>query len=321
MPLGLSARNMLESAMRQTILVVAAVLITTPVFAGLEQAASLAGSAFQSSLSFKPARFKTADMNDEDTLIALLGDNDASVRAGAARSLKGYALTSYKTENALLERAKDQREQESVRREAIKSLSFAAQHWNTRDALLELAKSDRETTALRAITLKSLYVMAGDSTVKETFFDILGGWSTSNPTLRAAALWAMMGAAGGDYDTKSKLLETANSPTENVVLRIEAIRSMYLGMGDWNLRDAVLRLAQDERQTLELRKFSILVLNAINQDWTVKEYLQKEASEERNGALRATAIQAMQVGPDMQIVRLFHLSFYAGRFVDPLEDQ
>src|SRR5689334_12280152 len=54
---------------------------------------------------------------DEDSLLALLSDQDAGVRAQAARSLKPYAAASARTRQALLGVLEDQWQPEGVRRE------------------------------------------------------------------------------------------------------------------------------------------------------------------------------------------------------------
>jgi hypothetical protein len=333
MKLGLSARfcydrrrrPLKEELVRQAIILLTLLAVAVPSHAGLEQAVSAVSAAFEAafqapSATLVPAFKRVKALNDdEDSLISLLSDRDASVRRTAAVSLKNYALQSWKTENALLERAKDSRELESVRREAVKSLAWAAQHWSTRDALLSLIREDHETTTLRAIALKSLYVVSNDDMANRTLIDALG--SDQPLELREAALWALAGAATSNFDTKDKLRSIAVDGGETVAVRLEALKSLYAALGDWNLRDAVLRLAQDFGTAQAVRETSILALTAINQDWTVKDYLQRESQEERNSVLRTAAIRALANGPDLELVRYFHLSYYLGRFIDPLEDQ
>lgn len=298
-------------------------VLSSPASAGLEQAVSAVSRAFEAAaqapaMTLVPAFKHLRAFNDEDALIALLSDNDASVRATACKSLKNYALNSWRSENALLERAQDGRELESVRREAVKSLAWAAQHWTTRDSLVRLAGDSHETLTLRAIALKSLYVIGNDWTAQRALFDAV---ESGELPLRAAAAWAVAGAATSNYQAKDQLKKIVDESREPVTLRVEAVKSLYAAMTDWNVRDLVWRLAQDSGAPRALREAATLALNAANSDWNVKSWLESEARGESDPVIRTAAIKALAAGPDWELVRYFHLSYYNGRFVDPLEDQ
>ncbi|MBI3552725.1 MAG: HEAT repeat domain-containing protein [Elusimicrobia bacterium] len=313
--------------MTRSVAIALLVLIAAaPVHAGLEEAAGTAANAFKAAWAmpaFKllPALAKTAlhAASDEDQLIDLLSDRDPAVRAQAARSLRNYALTSYRAENALLESAGSDRELESVRREAIKSLAWAAQHFNTKDKLLSIANDSRQTDSLRAIALKSLYVVTNMNDVKSSLQDTLKNGRESF-SVRAAAAWSLWTQAQNDYGVRGNMLEVAQNSSESDELRVEAVKSLYAAMTDWNAKNAVWDLSRNESLDESIREAATLCLHLVNNDWSVRNYLQDASKSSTNAKVKLAAIKALG-GPSMELTRYFHLSHYLGRFIDPLEDQ
>jgi hypothetical protein len=294
--------------------------------AGIEEVAFNASAAFRLALSApaltlapKPAAARVTAFSDEDKLIDLLDDNDPAVRAQAARSLKHYALNSYRAENALLGLIGDSREVEAVKREAVKSLAWAAQHYNTKDKLLDLARDSRQTATLRAITLKALFVVANQYDVKDKLKDILND-SHEDLIVRSGAAWGLWSAAFNDYQAREALLSVARNDREESALRVEAVKSLYSAMSDYSVKDKVWDLSKNDRLDDPLREAATLCLHAIATDWSVKSYLEDASRNGRNGAVRLAAIKALG-GASLELTRYFHLSHYLGRYIDPLEDQ
>ena len=307
-------------------LIVLCAAVAVPARAGLEDAAASASAAFRLGLEapaagLVPSMAKTVfhSLSDEDQLINLLSDSDPAVRAQAARSLKNFALSSYRAESALLDAVESSREVEAVKREAIKSLAWAAQHSNTKDKLVSVALDSRQTATLRAIALKSLYVVANQYDVKDKLEEVLAA-SREDLVVRFAAAWGLWGAALNDSHAREQLLSLAKNDREDAGLRVEAVKSLYSGMSDWNVKDGVWALSKDERLEAPLREAATLCLHAISNDWSVRGYLEDASKNSRSSAVKLAAIKALG-GPSLELTRYFHVSYYLGRFIDPLEDQ
>lgn len=292
--------------------------------AGLEAAVGAVSSAFRHAIevpanSLVPAlaKFKKSSLSQEDQLISLLEDRDQAVRIEAAKSLRHYALNSWRAESALLRVAEETQEDESVRREAIKSLAWACQHHNTRAQIISIAERDT-SGPIRAIAWKSLYVVANEYSVRSAMESAL---SRETPKVRPAAAWALWPAAINDHSARRALLSLAEDGSEPAELRVEAVKSLYSTMTQWEVRNAMERLSRDTHQDIALRVAATLALHAVNQDWSTRNYLESLARDSSSGALRTSAIKALQNGQSLELVRYFHLSYYLGRFIDPLEDQ
>lgn len=307
-----------------TIIALAA-LLAVPASAGLESAAASARLSFQATavtplLKFAPAaaRFTTSS-SDEDQLIRLLDDSDPAIRAEAARSLRNYALNSYRAENALIQVVENAREQEGVRREAVKSLAWAAQHHNTKAVLQRLAENDGEAETLRAVAAKSLYVVSNDFSVRASLVKLMED-SREKAAVREGAAWGLMNAAANEWSVRTALTRIAEDSRQDAGLRVEAIKTLYGTLGNWESRNAVERLARDSGTPEAVRETAVLCLHAANHEWTVKSFLE-DLSRSGPAKMRVAAVKAMQAGPSYELARYFHLSHYLGRFIDPLQDQ
>ena len=116
-------------------------------------------------------------------------------------------------------------------------------------------------------------------------------------------------------------MNLAEEKREDDALRVEAIKSLYSTATQWEVRNAMERLSKETRESEPIRVAATLVLHAVNQDWSVRNHLEELAQRSPSVALRTSAIKALQNGQSLELVRYFHLSYYLGRFIDPLEDQ
>lgn len=258
--------------------------------------------------------------NAQDELLELLDDRDPAVRAQAAKALKHYVVTDSRVQRKLLELLDRRGEPDLVRREALKSLSWAAQNYDVQQALLETARSRdwQVSVDLRAVAFKSLYAVARNYQIAEALTQTLED-DRAPLQVRMGAAWALF-AAAVDHAPKQALLEAARDKRETEFLRLEALKSLAGQLADYQVKEAVLALAKDSSERLWLREAAILSLVMVNQDYQAKSYLDEAVRSEPNPVLRQAAIKAMG-GLTMELARYFHLAWYNGRFIDPLEDQ
>ena len=262
------------------------------------------------------------DDRDEDSLIALLSDNDPVVRAQAARSLKPFVMTGRRAEGALLGVMADSWQPEGVRREAIKSLSWAAQNRKTHDALVDLARDGSQASSLRAIACKALYVAAGqDSRTAEVLRGLLEDGSEQE-AVRAGAAWALFSSVS-DRKTSDALRERAADATLSTPLsvRYEAVRSLYLAMGGRPVSEAVRQIADDQWSPLPLRQAAVLAHHFVSQDSGPHQWLQALAADQSQPQLRAAALKALEPDQTLELVQYFHLSWFHRQALDPIADQ
>ncbi len=297
-----------------------------PAFAGHEAASHSAAAGFAEILR-APARalvpaLKTvpAALSDEDRLIDLLGDSSPAVRAAAAKSLRHYALTSYRAESKLLDVLQNSQEEDSVRREAVKALAWAAQHYGTKSKILSLAKDATQSDELRAIAYKSLWVVASrEYEVRSALQDALRG-AREPLAVRKAAAWTLF-ADAQDYGTRRDLLETARDSGADVSLRIEAVKSLFGQMQQYEIKNAVKDIARDSTQKEDLREAAILCHIVINHEYDARSFLEDVARSASSVLLRTAAVKALDQSLSLELVGYFHLAFYNGKTIDPLENQ
>lgn len=264
-----------------------------------------------------PAEFSALSGDPQDRLLELLDDANPVVRAEAAKALRHYAQTDYDVQRRLIAVASSRAEVEGVRREAVKSLAWAAQSGDAERTLLRLAEDSAELDGLRAIALKSLYVAAGrDHEARRT---LLAALERGGKDLREAAAWSLAWATA-DWNAKRELVSVASSRSEPESLRIEAFKSLIHAMSDWEVQRLVRQTAEDKTAPVALRETAILELITINQDWQVKNFLEDTSRRGGDARLRTAAIKAMG-GWTLELARFFHLSQFRGNFIDPLEDQ
>lgn len=302
-----------------TLLSVALMLAGSALAGGPEALAGTAGTAFEA-LPQVPALTPSPRLSTkaQDELLRLLDDADPAVRAEAAKALKGYAAYDSRVERKLLQLMSDQAEPETVRREALKSLALAAQHYNTRDAVLDLAADGRETASLRALAYKALYFVArSDYRVTEA---LLRAAEREAEPLRLGALWALSGASG-DYNASAKLRRILDDRGEPERVRVEALKALFPQLPLRNdVHWAIRALADDSHQPEDLREAAILSLVSVNSDFTTRRILDGLSRDDRNPRLRAAAIKAPG-GFTLELARFFHTAGFQGKFIDPLENE
>jgi hypothetical protein len=262
------------------------------------------------------------DGRDEESLIALLSDQDPSVRAQAARALKPYAPNSSRAEAALLGVMDDSWQPESVRREAVKSLAWAARNQRTRERLAALARDGGQAASLRGIACKALWLMAGqDSRTAETLRGLLDDASEPE-AVRAGAAWALF-AATRDPRTQDALRERASDGSLSTPLSVrwEAVRSLYLAMGERRVGEAVRAVAEDGWAPLPLRQAAVLAHHAVNTRQDAHQWLLELSADQSRPQLRHAALQALTDGPTLELARFFHLAQLGRQSIDPLENE
>ncbi len=297
-----------------------------PAFAGSEAVSHSAAAGFAEILraparALVPALGKVpASFADEDKLIDLLGDASPAVRAAAAKSLRHYALTSYRAESKLLDTLQNSREEDSVRREAVKALAWAAQHYGTKSKILSLAKDATQSDDLRAVAFKSLWVVANrEYDVRSALQDALRG-AREPLAVRKGAAWALF-ADAQDYGSRRDLLETARDPGADASLRVEAVKSLFGQMSQYEIKNAVKDLARDSTEKEALREAAVLCHILLNHEYDTRSFLEDLARSASSDVLRTAAVKALDQSISLELAGYFHLAFYNGRAIDPLENQ
>ena len=292
--------------------------------AGLEGTLSSGADAFARALRTPPmaAVSGLADFRaygDEDRLIDLLDDSDPAIRMEAAKALRRYAQTSNRAERALTDLLERSGEAAAVKKEAIKSLAWAAQHDRVEDLLRDIA-SGQSGPGLQPIAIKALYVVVGQKNDARRFVkDILD--DSSRPlAAREAAAWTLW-AGHSDNDVRRDLLDKAADSAVPLSLRVEAAKSLFGVFNTYDVKRALGEIARDRSAPEALREPAILGHLLDNQDTSTKRLL-SELAEDRalSQKLRASAIRALGEF-NLEIARYFHLSHFQGKFIDPLLDQ
>lgn len=255
---------------------------------------------------------------ERDLLVDLLRDQDPKVRESALRALKHYAGQTSQVRDRILERYEDRNEEEAVRIQAAKTLSFTSHDNRVQDKLLDTAQSGSESPALRAISYKALYLQtAGTTRIRDKVLE--AARYESDGTVRRAAIWALF-AGSGDSRVRDRLLEMARHDSDEDI-RVEALKSLYGAMTYNEVRDRVRDMARYNSEPKAVRRSAILLLSAIISSDT-RDTLQDLARRESDPELRQAAILALDP-TDERIIRHFHLIRRTnnGQFIDPLENE
>lgn len=299
--------------------------LAQPARAGLEQAASATSAAFSqaqrgAAVHLVPALGRFLRSSDQaQELMALLDDERPAVRARAAKSLSVYAGTNSRVERKLLEVLDRGWEVKEVKRETIKSLSWAAQNGSSRNALLRIATDDGQDEDLRQISFKSLYVAVQQSyEVRNALVRALGD-SRETLAVRKAAAWALWSNVR-DHDSRRALSAVATESREEPGLRAEAVKSLFSAMNEYGVKSEIERMATNRSLEDDLREPAILCLLLVNNDWGIQRLLKDIASNDPSPRASAAAATALG-GLTLELARYFHLSWYRGHFIDPLENQ
>jgi len=239
----------------------------------------LVGAANAAPVSLESAQLSAARLRlpaaqlpqDQQALIERLDSADAAVVSRTLRELAPWALFDYRIEGAIADYAEDGNKPDALRALAWKCLYDATANPDARARLLaQLQDADADLE------------------------------------LRQAAAWGLWEDSGRSAQTRLALMTTALDLGEPETLRLEAAKSLYLGMQSWDARDAALELAQDSGAPEGLRAAAILLLHAVRQDWKVQPALQ-ELSQSAAPALRQAAQTALTPGTGPELARFFHL--------------
>ena len=247
------------------------------------------------------ADFRSGSWNEEESLLELLRDNDASVRRQAVRSLKIWVAQRTSTRDRVLEVYKNSSEDLSVRREAAKTLSVVTTYPVVYQELLDYAKRGSEPS-LRAISSKALYwAVSQRRDVRDEVMD--AARRESDETVRLAAIWTLF--AVNDNQVKDELLDIARRDFSEAA-RVEALKSGYSLMSYNDFRDAVYDLARFTNTPAAVRKAAILLhSNRVNS--TQKDLLEDIARRDSDPAMRAAAIVALGNPRAEELQTFFHL--------------
>lgn len=278
-----------------------ALVLAAPVSAAPSSEASFF-SAVAGARSEMTAAFRTASWNEEQTLLDLLRDRDAGVRRQAVRSLKAWVAQRSSTRDRVLDVYRSSSEDLSVRREAAKTLSVVSGYSEVQQALLDTARRGSDA-GLRAISYKSLYWLASQRwDVRDDLID--AARRETDPSVRRAAIWALFTAAQ-DSRVQDVLKEIALRGSDQEA-RVEALKSLYGGMGSPDVRDLAYDLARNPAENAGARRTAILLhSNRVMSRQT--DLLEEIASRDQNPAMRSAAILALGNPRAEELASHFHL--------------
>lgn len=271
----------------------------------------------------RPTAF--ADGNTEDHLLALLDDWDPNVRAAAAKALREYAPIDRKVSDRLAAIMENGNDNPFVRKEAIKSLSFATSQSNDlRRRVIAVAQERNNPDAVRMIACKALYSTlfpgsaANDS--RDALLSILEE-NNERPAVRAGAAWGLFpDAATGP--TQDALLAAANDQWLDADARAEAIKSLYFVMDQRRaVQDSLRALAEEGLTAMPARFAAVVVFHRVNADHGVADWLQELAQNASPVQIRTAAILAQTPNLTEELARYFHFTNVNRRPLDPLENE
>lgn len=256
-------------------------------------------------------------IEERNTLLELLRDPDPSVRQAAARALRPYVDGDLDARHGIAERAMDVSETEAVRKQAVKTLSWAGGHYDVRVMLADLARGSR-SVAVRAAAAKALYQQARvHPSVRSLLLDL----SDDDPSLqvRGAALWGLF-LATGEPDVRGHLLDRAKRGS-SPILRIEALKSLYGAVRDHlEVKGLARDIARSSSEHAAVRFTAILALSAASGEPDVRNLLTEIAGGDPDARLRRAAVVALDPYNDEIFVH-FHLPRRTpgGHYIDPLD--
>lgn len=292
-------RNAMSEGMRCSLVVTfLAVLAGGRGFAvGPEAAAHSAAAAFQAPLP--PMRLPEGFGSDQ-TLIGILkrGETPAQ-RAAAAASLSAFVIHSYEARTALVDCLKDTDEEDSVRREAAKSLSLPSNDDRVPEALRYVAGYYRTSEDLACICLKAMY----NSTHAETD-TLLHVLDNGSPAQQSAAAWGLFKAVHRVH-VRTPLVQVVER-SNDVVLRGEALKSLFNQAHTVEIRDLYLKVAQRDREPA-LRAVAALGLISRVGEHAVRRDLEDIAAKDSDADVRLAAAKALTRYVDEYVASVFHL--------------
>lgn len=277
------------------------------------------GEAVHSLRAYRPGAF--ADGRNEDQLLQLLDDRNIEVRASAAKALRDY-VQDRKVTDRLVEMMDDGWENAAVRRQAIKTLSYAADQSNeVRRALIRAATEQERGPALRAIACKALWPAlepsAGANDARKALQKIVSDGS-EHPDVRAGAAWGLFPDAQRGRGTQDALLAVAKDQWAAEGLRVEALRSLYFALPERRDLEADVRALADETLTpLNVRVAAVLIHQIQKDENPASHWLSDLAANASPDQVRSAAITA-QADLTPEMARYFHYTSWRRRFLDPI---
>ncbi len=277
----------------------------------------LAGPAAAGAAAGTPSR---SDSSGVQELLRLLEDADPQTRAQAARALKAH-VHDPQVERRLVSVLERWGEEVLVRKEAVRSLSWATRNDSTKRRVLDLARGG-EPEPLRAMAVKALWPVAGtDYGVKSALLEALS--RAPETSIRAAAAWTLF-AADQHHDARRALVDAIRDPAAAAAVRIEAAKSLFTPMIHYEVKRPVMEVAANPQEDRSIRESATLALMGANHDYEVQSFLERQARNDPDPALRAAAVRA-QEGLTLEWARHFHLAAYRrhGQVIplDPLESE
>lgn len=259
-------------------------------------------------------------LSDEDRLLDLLQDPDTEVRRLAVKGLK-FHIQSTRVQAKLKDIVSGRAQEEpAVRREAVKSLSWASGSYDVKDLLKDLGRRSEETS-FGALALKALHLFTSYYDVREVLLE--RAKDPSDRELRFAAVWALYAFSNLEWRVRDSLLDMLASDADTEI-RLEALKSLYLAMSERRVSARMLDTARDSREPLELRRAAIWALSAVSGDYQVKNYLEEAARRDPELVLRTAALEALTDPASSRIRDFFHIGYRTWpdyRYHDPLENE
>ncbi|MBI5211676.1 MAG: HEAT repeat domain-containing protein [Elusimicrobia bacterium] len=259
-----------------------------------------------------------ASINSSD-IVDLLRDRDAAVRQASLVNARDHMGDS-RVRDVVRDMLRDGNETAGVRREAARTLHWAAHYSEVRDTLVEVARY-RGDAAVRAMAFKSLFFASNsDSDVRDRLID--AARYESDPVVRKAALWALFDSTN-QSEVVDVLSDVAFGSREDEDVRIEALKSLYSAMNRSEVRGKTYDLARYASDPKALRVAAVLALSAAAGDSGVRDLLEDMARRESDQDLRVAAIKAQSM--DVYFFRTyFHLGYRAGPhgpYVSPIVNE
>lgn len=270
----------------------------------------------------RPAAF--SEGRDADQLLALLDDNDAAVRASAAKALRDYATQERRVSDRLVALMNETNENPFVRKEAVKSLSLAAEQSNdVRRAILAIAQNSSDNEIVRAIACKALFsTLYPNSSANDARDALIGLLQDSNerPAVRAGAAWGLFPDAATGR-TQDALLAAAQDQWLDAGARVEALRSLYFVLPQRRATaEAVRALVDDGFTAYPVRVAGVLIHQILRDENPTRDWLRTLAASASPDAVRVAAVQAQaDITPEM--ARYFHYTTLNRHWLDPLADE
>lgn len=255
----------------------------------------------------------------ERELIRLLQDKDSQVRLAALK----YARTSSRLNNTRVRRqvilmAGNSNEFINVKLEAVKTLYWISRYSDVRNFLLAVAQRANEPV-IRAMAYKALHGEARSRTrVRDTIMTLAK--REKNTTVNRAMIWSLF-QCGSDRDVRRILMATVRNDRTDMILRVEAIKSLYGAIGYSDIRRTMIQIATYEKTPRELRIPSILVLSGAR-GTEIKRALER-LMRHPDPVIRSTAVKAAAGSDSREIRDYFHLGYKIenGTYVSPIENE